>query len=224
MISKSLIQFSVGGWSCVPSLLFDLRPNYSNDDNGDLLQNSHACTATINALNPAAGHHRPTPPLKTPGHSWESLGQSLVGSLLLYPGSWCTQGSVCALQESVSQSCVSTGSSMVGLTATSPKRAYAIPRSAAPRAPAPRQAMLTRTSAGDTQTVCLSLRGVLGPGAHKVCLSPLSVSGRYFLAAGVVTSEMQLYVKELTPSIGGPSFKSLLREVSEERERRRRRR
>ena len=30
-----------------------------------------------------------------------SLGQSLVRSLLLSPGSWCTQGSVCALLESV---------------------------------------------------------------------------------------------------------------------------
>ena len=28
MLSKSLIQFSVNGWGCVPSLLFDLRPNY----------------------------------------------------------------------------------------------------------------------------------------------------------------------------------------------------
>ena len=28
MLSKSLIQFSVDGWGCVPSLLFDLRPNY----------------------------------------------------------------------------------------------------------------------------------------------------------------------------------------------------
>ena len=27
MLSKSLIQFSVFGWSFVPSLLFDLRPN-----------------------------------------------------------------------------------------------------------------------------------------------------------------------------------------------------
>ena len=38
MLSKSLIQFSVVGWSCVPSLLFDLRPNYGggNEDN-DLL-------------------------------------------------------------------------------------------------------------------------------------------------------------------------------------------
>ena len=40
MLSKSLIQFSVDGWGCVPSLLFDLRPNYSggNEDIRDLLQ------------------------------------------------------------------------------------------------------------------------------------------------------------------------------------------
>ena len=29
MLSKSLIQFSVDMQGCVPSLLFDLRPNYS---------------------------------------------------------------------------------------------------------------------------------------------------------------------------------------------------
>ena len=28
MLKKSLIQFSVEGWGCVPSLLFDLRSNY----------------------------------------------------------------------------------------------------------------------------------------------------------------------------------------------------
>ena len=40
MLSKSLIQFSVDGQGCVPSLLFDLRANYGggNEDNGDLLQ------------------------------------------------------------------------------------------------------------------------------------------------------------------------------------------
>ena len=40
MLSKSLIQFSVNGWDCVPSLLFDLKPNYGggNEDCGDLLQ------------------------------------------------------------------------------------------------------------------------------------------------------------------------------------------
>ena len=36
MLSKSLIQFSIAGLGCVPSRLFDLRPNYggSNEDNG----------------------------------------------------------------------------------------------------------------------------------------------------------------------------------------------
>ena len=63
---------------------------------------SQACTATLNAPNPAAGHCQPTPLLKTPGHSQASLGQCLVGSLLLSPGSWWAQGFVCVLQESVS--------------------------------------------------------------------------------------------------------------------------
>ena len=72
--------------------------------------------------------------------SWTLPCQSLMGSLLLSPGSWCIEGSVCAQQESISQSCVSSGSSMVGIMATSSKRAYVISRSAAPRAPAPWQA------------------------------------------------------------------------------------
>ena len=55
-----------------------------------------AGTAALSAPNPAAGHHRPAPPPETPGHSQASVGQSLEGSLLLYPGSWCTQVSVCA--------------------------------------------------------------------------------------------------------------------------------
>ena len=56
-------------------------------------------TATLSAPNPAAGHPRPTPPPKTPGHSQASLGQSLVGSLFLSPVSWCAQGFVCVHQE-----------------------------------------------------------------------------------------------------------------------------
>ena len=67
----------------------------------NFLKRSNARTATLSAHNPAAGHHQPTPPLETPGHSQASLGPCLVGSLLS-PGSWCTQGFVCALQETVS--------------------------------------------------------------------------------------------------------------------------
>ena len=63
---------------------------------------SHASSATLSEPNLAADHHRPVPPPETPGHSQASLGQSLVGSPFLSPGSWCTEGSVCALQESVS--------------------------------------------------------------------------------------------------------------------------
>ena len=77
----------------------------------------------------------PMPPLETPGHSWASLGQFLVGSLLLSPGSQCTQGFICALQDSVFQSCITSGGSLVGLIATSSKRAYAISRSIALGAP-----------------------------------------------------------------------------------------
>ena len=63
---------------------------------------SHAGTAALSAPDPAAGHCQPLPLLETPGHSQASLGQFLLRSLLLSPGSWCAQDFVCALQESVS--------------------------------------------------------------------------------------------------------------------------
>ena len=109
ILSKSLIQFSIDGLGCVSFLLFDLRPNYSggNEDHGDLLQKVCACTVVFSAPDPETGHCQPTPPPETLEPSWESLDQSLAGSLLLSPGSWCTQGFVCPLQESVSPSCVS---------------------------------------------------------------------------------------------------------------------
>ena len=125
MLRKSLVQFSVDGLGCVPLLLFDLRPNYGggNEQNGDLLHKVPCTHSALSAPNPAAGHSWPMPLPETPRHSWASLGQPLVGSLFLSPRSWCTEGFVCALQESVSQFCVSSGGSMVGLMATSSKRA-----------------------------------------------------------------------------------------------------
>ena len=139
---------------------------------------SHARIAALIAPNPAAGDRRPTPPLETPGHSWASLGQSLVESLLLSPRSLCAQGFVCAFQEFVSPVLYS-GGSMVELMATSSKRAYAIPRFTAPRAPTPtavhcRPAAPQETPRHSSVSVCV---GSLGPGAHKVCLSPLTGMG-----------------------------------------------
>ena len=78
------------------------------------------------------------------------------------------------------QSCVSSGSSMVGLMATSSKKAYAIPRSAALRAPVPAaghccsiplQEILKYAKAGLAQT----LWGLLV--STRFCLSPPSISG-----------------------------------------------
>ena len=79
------------------------------------------------------------------------------------------------------QSCVSSNSSMVGLMVTSSKRACAIPRPAAPRAPAPVAGHCWPVPPQETpkhSSVSVSV-GSLGPGAHKVCLSPLSISGGY---------------------------------------------
>ena len=56
---------------------------------------SHASTATLSAPSPAAVQHQSTPLPETPGHSQASLGQSFVGSLLLFPGSWCIRFCLC---------------------------------------------------------------------------------------------------------------------------------
>ena len=96
MLSKSLIQFFVNGCGCAPSLLFDLRPNCGAgyEDNGVLLHKVPCTKCSAQCPNPAAGHQPRMPLPDTPGHSWASLGWSLVWSLLLSPGSWCTRFSL----------------------------------------------------------------------------------------------------------------------------------
>ena len=113
----------------------DLRPNYGggNEDNGDLLQKVHAHTAALSVPNPVAGHLCRIL-LDTHRQVWVSL---LWGhcSFLLGPG---VQKVLFVPSKSLfPQSYVSSGSSMVRLMVTSSRRAYATPRSTAPRAPAP---------------------------------------------------------------------------------------
>ena len=81
MLSKSLIQFSIEGWSCVSSLLFTWGQTMVEVMKimEISFKRSHACTAVLTAPNTAAGHHWPMPLLETSGHSQASLGQSLVG-------------------------------------------------------------------------------------------------------------------------------------------------
>ena len=153
MLSKSLVQLSVLGQGCV-----------------------------LSGPNPAAGHCRPMPLLETPVHSQASLGQSLVGSLLLSPGSWCTQDFVCALLESVSTVLCKFWWFYGGVNGNLLHEGLCHTQVYCTQSPCPCSSpLLICTSPGDIQTqFCLSLCGVwvLGRGrGHKVCLSPLSISG-----------------------------------------------
>ena len=177
MLSKSLIQFSFDGQGCVPSLLFDLRPNYDegNEDNGCPWKGP--MHALLCAPNPAAGHCWPTFLLETPGHSWTNLGQSLVGSLLFLLGPGAHKVLFVPPKSLFSQSCVSSGSSMMGLMAyASSNRRSTAPKAFVPAAVHYWPILPQETLKYSSGSVSV---GSLGLGAHKVCLSSPSVSGGY---------------------------------------------
>ena len=101
MLSKSVIQFSVDGWGCVPPLWFSLRANYGrgNGGNGELLQKDpllHCCIQCPWPLSRLLSTHI------SAGDSWTLTGKSTsCGDIA--PFSWllaCTRF-VCALQEFV---------------------------------------------------------------------------------------------------------------------------
>ena len=138
VLSKSLIQFSVDGWGCVPSLLFDLRPNYGggNEDNGELLQKVPCTHSHTQFPRPCS---RLLPIDTSARDSWALPGKSgSVSCGVTAPFPWvlvCTR--FCLCPPGVSPVLCKSWRSMVGLMVTSSKRAYATPRSTAPRAPAP---------------------------------------------------------------------------------------
>ena len=136
---------------------------------------SHAPTAALSAPNSAAGCFWPKPLPETPGCSWASLDQFIVESLLLSPGSWCTQGFVCTLQESVSPVLWKFWQLCGGVNGDLLQEGLCHTRVCCTQIPCPcGSPLLTCTSSSISVSV-----GSLGPGAHKVCLSPLSISGRY---------------------------------------------
>ena len=152
------------------------------EDNGHLLQKvpcTHCCM------------HWPRPCSRPPlthtsaGDSWillASLSQSPVGSLLLFPGSWCAQGSVCALQDSVSPVLCTFWWLYGWVNGDLLQEGLCHTWICCTQSPCPcSRPLLTRTSTGDTQT----LKGRSGsvsvesPGAQKILLSTPSVSGGY---------------------------------------------
>ena len=96
MLRKSLIQFSVDGWGCVPSLLFDLKPNYGggNEDNDggnkdNLLRKLPRRHCYTQRPQPCS---KPPPTHTSARDSWTLTGKSgpvshwVTGSFLLGPG------------------------------------------------------------------------------------------------------------------------------------------
>ena len=119
MLSKSLIQFSVDGWGCVPSLLFTWGQTLVEVMKIMVtFKRSHACTAPLSVSQPCSRTLLTHDSAGDTWTSWPNLGQSLLGSLLLSPESWFAQGSVPS-KSLTPQPCVSSGGSVVGLVATS---------------------------------------------------------------------------------------------------------
>ena len=118
----------------------------------------------LSALDPAAGHHPPTTSAGTPGQLRASLGQSLVGSLLLSPGSWCAQGFVCALQESVSPVLCKFWQLYGEVNGILLQEGLCHTQVCCTQSSCPcSRPLLTHTSLGDIQTqFCLSLCGISG--------------------------------------------------------------
>ena len=84
---------------------------------------------------------------------WASLGQSLVWSLLLSPGSWCAQAFVCALQEPVSPVLCKFWRLYGGVDSDLLQEGLCHTQVYYTQSPYPcSRPLLTRTSSGDTQT------------------------------------------------------------------------
>ena len=133
------------------------------------------CLCTLKQCHHAAGHHQPTPPPETLRHSWASGGQSLEGSLLPPPGSWCTQDFVCAFQESVSPVLCKFWWLYSGVNGDLLQEGFCHTQVCCTQSPCPcGKPLLTHTSTGDIE----ALRGRSGSDfvllvLTKFCFSPL---------------------------------------------------
>ena len=108
-----------------------------NEDNGNLLHKVPCRHCYTQCPQPCS---RPPPTHASAGDSWTLIDKSgSVSCGVTAPFSWVLvhiRFCLCPRRVLFPQSCVNSGSSMVGLMATSSSRAYAILKSAAPRGPA----------------------------------------------------------------------------------------
>ena len=161
MLIKSLIQFSVDGWGCVFSLLFTWGQTVVEVMKimATSFKRSYAGTTALCACNCWAGRCQPA----CARDSWTLMGKSgsvSRGSLLLSPGSWCTQGAVRALPEFVSLVLCE----FWWLCGDLLQEGLCHTQVYCTQSPCPcGRALLAWTSTGDSQTqFCLSLCGISG--------------------------------------------------------------
>ena len=116
--------------------------------------------------------------LKYPGYSWACLGQFLVG--VTAPNSWVlVRTRFCLCAPRVFPVLYKFWWFYGGVNGDHLQEGLCHTQVCCTQSPCS-SPLLTCTSVGDTQTQFVSISvGSLGPGAHKVCLSPLSVSGGY---------------------------------------------
>ena len=177
MLSKSLVQFSVDGQGCVPSLLLTWGQTMVEVMKipGNLLQKV-LCTHCSTQW--PQHRRRMLQARASAGDSWTH--RQVWISLLWGHGSFLLGTGVHMIlfvpsKSLFPQSCVSSGSSMLGLMATSSKRAYATQRSVAPRAPDPVASHcwcipLQKTFKHSKD--CLAQSMWVSPGACKVLFEP----------------------------------------------------
>ena len=224
MFIKSLIQFSVDGWGCVPSPLFELRPNYVgvNEDNGEsevsystyqtlcdsmdcslpgLLQKvpcTHCCTQCPQPCSKLPLTHTST------RNSWTLTGKSgLVSCGVTAPFSWvlvCTRFCLCPSSicfPSPSKFCQLCGGANGNLL----QEGLCHTQVCCTQSPCPcSRPLSTYTFAGDTQTqFWLSLCGVSGSWCIQGLFQPSKCLWR---VRGLILN----MILPLLPSFWGLSF------------------
>ena len=120
---------------------------------------SHACTATLSASRPCS---RPPPTHASSRNSQTPTGKSgEVSCTAPFSWSWCTQGFVCALRESVSPVLCKFWWLSGGVNGNHLREGLCHTRVCSTQSPCPcSRPLLTCASTGDTQTqFCLSLYG-----------------------------------------------------------------
>ena len=133
------------------------------------LKRSQACAARVHAPNPAAGHQRPTPLPET--HRQVSCGVTAPFSwVLVHKVLLCPPRIYFSVLCKFWQLCCGVNDNLLQ------KELF----HTHPQSPCPCGRPLPNcTSTADTQTNSVSVSvGALAPGAHKLCVSPLSISGR----------------------------------------------